>query len=37
MITPAGSKAARRLLKWSKIDVAVRLDVSKRAIAAWER
>lgn len=37
MITAAQAKAARRLLKWSKIDVAVRLDVSKRAIAVLER
>jgi transcriptional regulator with XRE-family HTH domain len=37
MITAAQAKAARRLLKWSKIDVAVRLDVSKRAIAVFER
>jgi transcriptional regulator with XRE-family HTH domain len=37
MITAAQAKAARRLLKWSKIDVALRLDVSKRTIAVFER
>ena len=37
MITAAQAKAARKLLKWSKIDVAVRLDIGVRSIAAFER
>jgi transcriptional regulator with XRE-family HTH domain len=37
LITPTQARTARKLLKWSKIDVAVRLDVSKRAIAVFER
>jgi hypothetical protein len=37
VITAAQAKAARKLLKWSKIDVAVRLDIGVRSIAAFER
>ena len=36
MITPAQAKAARKLLGWSRIDVALRLDVGKRTIAVLE-
>jgi transcriptional regulator with XRE-family HTH domain len=37
MITLAQAKAARKLLGWSRIDVALRLDVDKRTVAALER
>jgi hypothetical protein len=36
-ITPARARIGRKLLKWSKIDVAVCLDVGIRTIAAFER
>jgi transcriptional regulator with XRE-family HTH domain len=37
VITPAQAKAARKLLRWSKIDIAVRLNVNTRTVAAFER
>jgi transcriptional regulator with XRE-family HTH domain len=37
MITPAESKAARKLLGWLQSDVAARLGVGKDAIGDFER
>jgi transcriptional regulator with XRE-family HTH domain len=37
MITPAESKAARKLLQWTKEDVATRLLISTSAVKQFEQ